>query len=179
MVLQQQTAVAYSAYACAAAAILAAAALTVQPQRRKRTTSLLSGCQRLCLSRQDAHALQPDLFAEVAAQLPGGAAEELQELTLSGYGIARLPAAHLATLGALARLDLSRNALTALPPEVRLLTALVDLDVSRNRLRSLPPDLGRLTRLRLLNCMANELDCLPEELGDLASLYRLGLKVRP
>ncbi len=161
-----------------AAALLATAALAVQSHTRKRTSLLAAGCTRLCLSRQGAHTPLPDFLAEVAAQLPGGAVGELVELVLAGFGIARLPGRRLATLVALTRLDLSRNALAALPPEVGLLSALDDLDVSRNRLRSLPPELGRLSRLRLLNCMANELERLPDEIGDLASLYRLGLKVR-
>ncbi len=122
-----------------AAALLAAAALAVQSHTRKRTSLLAAGCTRLCLSRQGAHTPLPDFLAEVAAQLPGGAMGELAELVLAGFGIARLPGRHLAALGALTRLDLSRNALAALPPEVGLLSALDDLDVSRNRLRGLPP----------------------------------------
>jgi len=174
MVQQQHAAPAGVAFASMAAALLAAAALAVQSHTRKRTSLLAAGCTRLCLSRQGAHTPLPDFLAEVAAQLPGGAMGELAELVLAGFGIARLPGRHLAALGALTRLDLSRNALAALPPEVGLLSALDDLDVSRNRLRGLPPELGRLSRLRLLNCMANELERLPDEIGDLASLYRLG-----
>ena len=51
-----------------------------------------------------------------------------------------------------------------------------DLDVSRNALTALPPELGACTSLVLLNAMANRLEAVPPELGDLRSLYRLGLK---
>jgi Leucine-rich repeat (LRR) protein len=51
-----------------------------------------------------------------------------------------------------------------------------DLDVSRNALTALPPQLGACTGLVLLNAMANALEAVPPELGGLRSLYRLGLK---
>ena len=54
--------------------------------------------------------------------------------------------------------------------------SLQDLDVSRNALTALPPELGACTRLVLLNAMTNALEAVPPDLGDLRSLYRLGLK---
>ena len=62
------------------------------------------------------------------------------------------------------------------PPQVSCLVRLEELDVSRNALAALPPALGRCSALRLLNAMANRLAAVPPQLGGLAALRRLGLK---
>jgi Leucine rich repeat len=49
------------------------------------------------------------------------------------------------------QLDLIRNRLSALPPEIARLTALEGLYLSGNRLSALPPEIGQLTALRYLS----------------------------
>lgn len=44
-------------------------------------------------------------------------------------------------------LNVSRNCLNSLPPEIGALTSLTDLDVSRNKLQVLPNHLCKLTSL--------------------------------
>eukprot|EP00775_Hariotina_reticulata_P004107 gene4107-4353_t len=73
-------------------------------------------------------------------------------------------------------LNMSRNSLVSLPPELSCLTALTELDVSRNQLRALPAALCTLTGLKVLNAMANHLVSLPHNFGGLSSIIRLGLK---
>ena len=97
-------------------------------------------------------------------------------------------------------LDLSRNNLTSLPPEIGQLTHLTHLDLSRNNLTSLPPEIGRLTHLTHLDLSRNNffssdrlatlpqlthltrislsdnnLTSLPPEIGQLTHLFHLDI----
>lgn len=164
---------AYTAALCISMTALVMYVINSQDRKRMRFKLLEAGCNKICLRRQGARALPPDVLLQIIE-----ASGAVQELGLSGFGITALPTQSLSQLHALTRLDLSQNSLASLPGEIGLLTALVDLDLSRNKLCALPSSLGRLTCLRLLNCMANRLQSVPEEIGDLAALYRLGLKVR-
>jgi hypothetical protein len=68
-------------------------------------------------------------------------------------------------------LDVSRNELIALPPDIGALTALRSLtilDVSHNMLRSLPPSIGSLPLVHL-TCSHNHLKNAPPELAQCAS----------
>ena len=97
-------------------------------------------------------------------------------------------------------IDLSRNNLTSLPPEIGQLTHLTHLDLSRNNLTSLPPEIGRLTHLTHLDLSRNDffssdrlatlpqlthltrislsdnnLTSLPPEIGQLTHLFHLDI----
>jgi Leucine-rich repeat (LRR) protein len=46
-------------------------------------------------------------------------------------------------------LNMARNSLTALPPEISCLSSLTELDVGRNQLAALPPSLCSLSQLQV------------------------------
>jgi internalin A len=73
-------------------------------------------------------------------------------------------------------LDLSRNQLTALPPEIAELTSLTTLNLWSNQLTALPPEIGKLTNLTTLNLWSNQLTALPSEIGELTNLTKLYLR---
>ncbi|KAJ1460931.1 hypothetical protein M885DRAFT_508403 [Pelagophyceae sp. CCMP2097] len=74
----------------------------------------------------------------------------------------------------LRRLRLEHNCLRALPGQAMgLLTYMVELDVSHNALEALPAALGGCVRLRKLNADHNNLAELPPQLGDCKFLEEL------
>jgi Protein kinase domain/Leucine Rich repeats (2 copies) len=74
------------------------------------------------------------------------------------------------------RLNLQAG-LTSLPPEVYdLADTLEVLDLSGNALTALPHDLPRLRKLRVLFCSDNPFTTLPEVIGDCPSLTMVGFK---
>lgn len=67
--------------------------------------------------------------------------------------------------------------LTEFPPEIfELADTLEMLDLSRNLLSALPPDFGRLKRLKILFCSDNRFTVLPEVLADCPELDIVGFK---
>jgi Leucine-rich repeat (LRR) protein len=75
--------------------------------------------------------------------------------------------------GEITHLDLSGRNLTALPPEIGLLTGLEELDLRNNKLTELPEEIGNLKRLKKLDVSINKLIKLPESIGNLESLEEL------
>jgi len=74
-------------------------------------------------------------------------------------------------------LTLSDAGLTAFPREIfGLADTLEVLDLSGNALDALPHDLGRLTKLRVLFCSGNRFSRLPEVLGECGALSQLGFR---
>jgi Protein kinase domain/Leucine rich repeat len=70
-----------------------------------------------------------------------------------------------------------REGLSALPEEVYALAdTLEELDLSGNALQALPQDLARLHRLRVIFCSSNRFTRLPEVLGDCPALEMVGFK---
>ena len=59
------------------------------------------------------------------------------------------------------KLDLRRQELTSLPPEIGQLTELTEFNVSENELTSLPAEIGRLTQLTSLDLHRNKLVSIP------------------
>ena len=79
----------------------------------------------------------------------------------------------------LQELDLSDNALSALPPEIWNLTTLQLLYLSNNQLSELPPEIGNLALLQRLSLSGNQLSELPPEIGHLTALRGLYLYDNP
>ncbi len=73
-------------------------------------------------------------------------------------------------------LGLDGNHLTSLPAELGELTKLRELFLRRNRLTSLPPEIGQLKNLQRLSLFKNKLTSLPPEIERLKNLQRLSLK---
>ena len=67
-------------------------------------------------------------------------------------------------------LDLSRNRIREVPPEIGMLKKLKKLILERNKIESLPAEIGELEDLRELVINRNELITLPTEIGNLAKL---------
>jgi Leucine-rich repeat (LRR) protein len=79
----------------------------------------------------------------------------------------------------LAELNLSRNRLGALPPEVGTLGELVELELVECGLGALPAELGQLTKLKRLNLNGNALTEVPSCVRDLTELRELILDSNP
>ncbi len=70
-----------------------------------------------------------------------------------------------------------RGGLREFPPEIMgLADTLEVLDLSNNALSALPDDLGRLHRLRVLFCSGNRFERLPPALGDCTGLSQVGFR---
>lgn len=75
----------------------------------------------------------------------------------------------------LLELDISRNRLKVLPPEISQLKGLKRLLADRNKMVTLPKEIGDLESLEELVLNRNELTELPMEIGNLKSLRRIDL----
>lgn len=71
------------------------------------------------------------------------------------------------------RLELKKQKLKTIPPEVFACKNLQYLDLSKNKLDTFPTELGELTQLRVLILNRNELNYLPEAIGRLNNLIVL------
>src|SRR5581483_634586 len=82
--------------------------------------------------------------------------------------------AHRSELNQVTHLDLSKNELRTLPPELWIyFTGLKKLDLNGNCLENLPKQIGVLSQLVDLRVNNNSLKLLPLEIGDLRSLKNL------
>ena len=72
-------------------------------------------------------------------------------------------------------LDLSKQELIELPPELFQLTELIGLDLGFNKLSLLPPQIRQLINLAWLSIEVNQLSALPPEITLLNNLQRIGL----
>lgn len=79
----------------------------------------------------------------------------------------------LTGLNALLTMDVSSNALTALPASIGELPVLHHIDCNSNQLAALPAELCHLRALQTLLCHSNQLEQLPDEMGALPALVAL------
>ncbi len=73
------------------------------------------------------------------------------------------------------RLDLSKNKLAAIPPEVFTLRNLQMLNLSKNRIKEIPPGIAELKHLQRLDLSRNVLVQIPVQIGELENLLFLDL----
>jgi WD40 repeat protein/GTPase SAR1 family protein len=123
---------------------------------------------------QRAHVLK--LSSNQLDSLPSTVAylSQLEYLSLADNRLATLPDALFESLRWLATLDVSRNALSSLPP-FAMTGCLRSLDISHNAFAVLPAGVERLPALRHLIACNNQLRDLPFEWGAARSLDTLDL----
>ncbi|MBE7383544.1 MAG: leucine-rich repeat domain-containing protein [Leptolyngbya sp. SIO1E4] len=102
------------------------------------------------------------------------AAEGWTALDLGRNQLRKLPP-EIGQLTNLRQLNLGSNQLSTLPPEIGQLIHLRQLDLRSNQMRMLPPEIGRLTKLQQLDLSYNQLRSLPPEIGQLINLQKLDL----
>ncbi|BAY85851.1 Miro domain-containing protein [Calothrix parasitica NIES-267] len=122
---------------------------------------------------------------ELLQVIEKAAAEEWEELDLSGKGLTVLPP-EIGKLKQLKKLILGKldekkcryigNNLSELPKEIGLLAQLEELQIADNQLSSLPAEIGKLINLQSLYLRSNQLNSLPAEIGQLTSLQSLYLR---
>lgn len=94
---------------------------------------------------------------DALAKLPA-----LVSVNLSHNNLHEVPTALLTA--SLRRLDLSHNAITALPRRIYKWTGLETLILCHNQLKAIPPFISHLKGLRELKVSNNRLRCLPAEI---------------
>lgn len=77
--------------------------------------------------------------------------------------------------GRIIELNLNKNVLYVLPPEIGRLTSLKKLSAEANFLNELPIEIWNLINLRHLNLSSNQLTSIPEEIKNLINLKYLNL----
>lgn len=109
---------------------------------------------------------------EVLSWIRKAKLEKWDGLDLSRNHIARLPP-EIGELENLSVLDVSQTGLLELPEEVCSLTNLRILKVRKNKLSKLPEGFGRLVNLMTLEISGNSIPALPAGIGKLQKLVRL------
>ncbi|CAJ1409234.1 unnamed protein product [Effrenium voratum] len=99
----------------------------------------------------------------------------LQVLDLKDHKISAIPKEVLSAFTHVKVLDLRKNALEELLPEISLMHQLEDLLLDQNRLRELPDEVCSLPNLRALSLSQNLLKALPKAVGSMKSLKSLSL----
>eukprot|EP00602_Paraphysomonas_sp_CaronLab_P011789 CAMPEP_0185042626 /NCGR_PEP_ID=MMETSP1103-20130426/42460_1 /TAXON_ID=36769 /ORGANISM="Paraphysomonas bandaiensis, Strain Caron Lab Isolate" /LENGTH=458 /DNA_ID=CAMNT_0027582727 /DNA_START=8 /DNA_END=1384 /DNA_ORIENTATION=+ len=123
-----------------------------------------------------------DMCSNVLDVVPSGIAmcTQLVLLNLAANKIATLPTDMFSTLVQLRDIQLYKNKLTALPPEIGNLKSLRRLSLSSNNLRALPEEIGACTSLRELYINNNaKFSVIPGSAGHLRQLQELSARKCP
>lgn len=99
----------------------------------------------------------------------------LQVLDLKDHKISALPRQVFCAFVQVKVLDVRKNALEELLPDISVMVNLEDLLADQNRLREIPPEVCSLPRLKALSLSQNLLKSLPKEIGNLKLLRSLSL----
>jgi Leucine-rich repeat (LRR) protein len=91
------------------------------------------------------------------------------KLDLSRQWLQELPSDFFQKYKDLEELNLEKNNLVTLPPEIGQLHRLQKLNLSNNKLTVLPPEIGGLKKLQKLDINHNKLTALPSEIGQTCS----------
>ncbi len=130
------------------------------------------------------HSMHPNLNLDgnmSAAQIRVCMAQNAQllqgftNLDLSELDLYSLPKEISLYFTGLQTLDLARNKLQTVPPQIASFVNLRSLDLTHNQFKTLPEEFGNLIRLRELSLADNMLTDLPEEFGKLSAMKRLDL----
>jgi len=63
------------------------------------------------------------------------------------------------------RLNLGKQRLTAIPPEIFQFKNLQELDLSKNKITVIPPEISNLPLLQILDLSDNQIDYIPSHIG--------------
>jgi len=103
------------------------------------------------------------------------AQQNLQVLDLKDNKIASIPAEVFKAFPQVKVLDLRKNALEELLPEICTMKSLEDLLLDQNRLSELPKEVCQLPHLKTFSLSQNVLRSLPKEIGEMKTLSSLSL----
>lgn len=103
------------------------------------------------------------------------AQQNLQVLDLKDNKISAVPAEIYKAFPQVKVLDVRKNALEELLPDISAMRHLEDLLADQNRLRELPPEVCRLPNLKALSLSQNLLKSLPKAIGEMQQLRHLSL----
>eukprot|EP00882_Tetradesmus_deserticola_P033067 GHRQ01037738.1.p2 GENE.GHRQ01037738.1~~GHRQ01037738.1.p2 ORF type:complete len:152 (+),score=57.80 GHRQ01037738.1:1597-2052(+) len=103
------------------------------------------------------------------------ALDGLAVLDLAHNQIEIVPKGFFPEIAQLKNLDLSHNAIKALPDEVAALKGLEVLAITHNCLQDLPEGLFTLTALQDMNASYNQIDFIPNSIGNMEGLHVLNL----
>eukprot|EP00439_Symbiodinium_sp_Y106_P075305 s165_g14.t2 len=139
--------------------------------------------RQLCrsMASQEAKGMFASLSTAKLGTLNLGALEtaasqhNLQVLDLKDHKISAIPAQVLSAFTHVKVLDLRKNALEELLPDIRVMSQLEDLLLDQNRLREIPDEVCLLPHLRGLSLSQNLLKMLPKAVGSMKSLKSLSL----
>lgn len=100
--------------------------------------------------------------------------QDLDELDLGGYSLNQLSKV-ITEIPKLKTLNVSRNKLESIYPEIGKIFSLKTLNVSGNKLKTFPSEIGTLRRLQMLSADKNQIDSLPASFDRLKNLLSLNL----
>eukprot|EP00927_Polykrikos_kofoidii_P082745 TRINITY_DN8307_c0_g1_i1.p1 TRINITY_DN8307_c0_g1~~TRINITY_DN8307_c0_g1_i1.p1 ORF type:complete len:1207 (-),score=184.01 TRINITY_DN8307_c0_g1_i1:797-4417(-) len=101
--------------------------------------------------------------------------QNLQVLDLKDNKIAAMPSEIYSAFTQVKVLDLRKNALEELHPDISVMQSLEDLLLDQNRLREVPAEVCSLPNLKTFSLSQNVIRSLPKAIGRMASLRSLSL----
>ncbi|MDB6119586.1 MAG: leucine rich repeat domain containing protein, partial [Verrucomicrobiaceae bacterium] len=79
----------------------------------------------------------------------------------------------------LRKLQLSKNHIKTLAPEIGNLTGIIHFNLSENQIETVPDSISNLIRLRVCDLSDNKIARLPEAFGNVPILYQLRVRNNP
>lgn len=101
--------------------------------------------------------------------------QNVKEIRVIGHDVAMLPGCIANFSRTLRTIDVSKNKLSTLPPEVGSLSFLEKCNFSENQISSIPQQISNAKKISALNLSSNKITTLPDSLGEMVSLISLDL----
>lgn len=111
----------------------------------------------------------------ISALESASAQKNLQVLDLKDNKITMLPVEIYHSFTQVKVLDLRKNALEEILPDISVMLSLEDLLLDQNRLREIPAEVCRLPKMKTLSLSQNVLTSLPKAIGEMSGLRSLSL----
>lgn len=103
----------------------------------------------------------------------------IETINISRNQLEDISGVKFSTIRTLKNLDVSRNLLTSLPPDIVLLPILENLQIHRNKLTMLPSGISELRSLKVLNAEFNDIFDIVDDFGQLPKLCDVNLSGNP